>query len=111
MSSFLDPLYSSLCRETENKGLTKTQKTKFVEIIKKLDKKGFELVYALIRVYHMDTGNPGSFIIPYKGRKLQKGIKFDLQSLPDKLQQILFLFVEKHREKMKEEQKLSKQRF
>ena len=111
MSSILDPLYSGLCREIQDNSLTKTQKQKFVEIIKKLDKKGFELVYALIRVYHMNTGNPGSFIIPYKGRKLQEGIKFDLGSLPDKLQQILFLFVGRHLEKMKEEQKLTKHRF
>lgn len=111
MSSILDPLYNGLCREIQDKILTKTQKQKFVEIIKKIDKKGFELVYALIRVYHMNTGNPGSFIIPYKGRKLQKGIKFDLDSLPDKLQQILFLFVGRHLETMKEEQKLTKHRF
>jgi hypothetical protein len=64
------------------------------EKIKALSEEKQEIVYALIKVYHMEENRITiSNELPYNGKILKNRLKFDLDSLPSKLQYILKLFV------------------
>lgn len=98
------PFYDSMIKDVKNKDLTMKQKDDFISTINKIDENGYELVYALIRIYEMQhEENSGTFIIPYSGKYIEKDIQFDLEQFPFKLKQILFKFVSIHIKKMNEE--------
>lgn len=84
------PLYGSL--KTENfKELTEAQKDELFESIKGMNDDKQEKLYALIRAYHLDHDNHIQDI-PYGGKMLKTGLKFDIDFLPSKLQYILYQF-------------------
>ena len=104
MSKF--PLYDNLCKDIIKKDLSTLQKRTFIKRIEKIDKNGYELVYALIRMYQIENNEDNtSFNLPYKGTHFENGINFDLDHFPITLKQILFKFIVIHIEKMKEEKK------
>jgi hypothetical protein len=105
MSNF--PLYDQLCKEIPNKDLTIKQKRKFIEEIQNFDENGYELMYALIRVYQLlNEKNIKDFEIPYEAmvENENKTVTYNLEKLPKKLKQILFKFIEIHIIKMEEEE-------
>ncbi len=84
------PLYSSL-KKDEFKELTNEQKDDLLEFTKNMNEDQQEKVYALIRSYHLDE-DVNIQDIPYNGRLLKTGLKFDIDCLPSKLQCILHSF-------------------
>jgi hypothetical protein len=102
MSKF--PLYDSLSKNIPDIDLTSAQKKSFVKIISKIDENGNDLLYALIRMYQVETNEKNtSFTLPYNGTFIDNDINFDLDKFPNSLKQVLFKFLGVHLEKMKEE--------
>lgn len=108
MSKF--PLYDNLSKDIPNTKLNTTQKNSFIKRVEKIDKLGYELVYALIKMYQMENNEDNtSFTLPYNGKYINNEITFDLDEMPGNLQQILYKFLSAHLSKMKEESAISKQ--
>ena len=84
------PLYSSL-KKDEFKELTSEEKDKFVDMVKDMGDEENKMIYALIRAYHLDH-DINIQELPYSGKTLKSGIKFDFDNLPSKLQYMLFNF-------------------
>jgi hypothetical protein len=108
MSKF--PLYDSLSKDLIDKDLTLSQKRVFIKRITKIDNNGYDLVYALIRMYQVENNEENtSFTLPYNGIFVDTDINFDLDKFPIDLKQILFKFLGVHIGKMKEERSIEKQ--
>jgi hypothetical protein len=106
MSKF--PLYNSLSKDLQEGDLSDIQKRTFLKRIEKIDKNGYELIYALIRMYQIENKEENiNFTLPYGGENIDNNIHFDLENFPIKLKQVLFKFVSIHLEKMKEEVMMS----
>jgi hypothetical protein len=102
------PLYHDLLKNTTDEKLDDDEKSELIKKIKKLDEPGHELIYALIRSYQLEHEN--TFGHPYDSKILKLGMKFDLENIPNQCCRMLITFCDKHLEKMKEEQKLLKNR-
>ena len=85
------PLYTSL-KKDDFKELTDEQKDELVENMKNLNEDQQEKVYALVRSYHLDH-DTNIQDIPYGGKMLKGGIKFDIDCFPSQLQDILYSFI------------------
>lgn len=108
MSKF--PLYDNLSKDISNTKLNTNQKKSFIKRVEKIDKSGYELVYALIKMYQMENNEDNtSFTLPYSGKYINNEMTFDLDEIPGNLQQILYKFLSAHLSKMKEESAISKQ--
>ena len=102
MSKF--PLYDSLSKDIKTEDLSVIQKRTFIKRVNKMDTRGHELIYALIRMYQIENNEENtSFMLPYNGIYVNTDIHFDLDKIPKNLKNILFKFVSIHLEKMKEE--------
>jgi len=55
-----------------------------------------ELVYAIIRCHQLRHDTPETYLLPYGGKKLKKGIRFDFDKFPLELQHLLLTFLELH---------------
>ena len=98
------PLYEILFKETLNEDLTNKQKDEFMRLIKNIDQNGFEIVYALIRIFQLENNDDKStFKLPYGGKFDKNDMKFDFNELPNELKHILFKFIQIHSKTMKEE--------
>lgn len=84
------PLYLSLKKE-DFKELTSEEKDSLISTIKTMNDDQHEKIYALIRAYHLDHDNNIQHI-PYNGKNLKSGLKFDIDCMPSKLQHILHEF-------------------
>ena len=84
------PLYTSLKKDDFNE-LKNEQKDDLAESIKNMDEEKQNIIYALIRAYHLDHDD-NIQEIPYGGKLLKSGHKFDIDTLPSKLQSILYNF-------------------
>ena len=84
------PLYMSL-KTSEFTELTETQKDDLFELIKEMSDAKHEQIYALVRAYHLDHDIHVQDI-PYGGKQLKNGLKFDIDFLPSKLQHIIYQF-------------------
>jgi hypothetical protein len=92
------PLYSSLRRD-EFAELSSEQKDELVDMIKKMSDAEHSILFALITAYHLEHDKHIQDL-PYGGKSLKNGHKFDVDCLPSKLQFILFSFC--HYQKSKE---------
>jgi hypothetical protein len=103
MSNF--PLYDSLSKNLELVDeISIKDQDKFMKLIKNFDTNGYELIYALIRVYQLENSDDKStFKLPYGGKFLKNEMKFDFTELPPDLKKILFNFTIMHTKTMKEE--------
>jgi len=97
-------LYNVLLKQCNNYN-SEINENELKDMINALDKDGQEIVYALIKHnYVLYQNNATSF--PYNGKILKDGrIKFDLCGFPDQLIKILWIFVNKHTNKMNDEMK------
>ena len=68
--------------------------------IKGIDNDGHKMIYALIRYFQMKHFQNNGVELPYSSKKQKSGYKFDIDCLPQQLQQILFLFSKIHLKKM-----------
>ena len=102
MSNF--PLFDSLCSDITTEDLTVKEKDEFIKMIKKMDQNGFDLLYALIRVFQFEnTDDKSSFTLPFGGKFIENNdINFHLDDLPISLKQILYKFLKLHIQSMKE---------
>ncbi len=91
------PLYNSLKNRIakDTPKLTAEGKIALAQKIKNFDKHAQELVYALIKAHSLSHENIVTGL-PYKGKILKSGPKFDLEELPCELQLILCKFSELH---------------
>jgi hypothetical protein len=92
------PLYSSLRRD-DFKELENEEKDELVEMIKKMNDAEHAILFALITAYHLEHDKHIQDL-PYGGKALRSGHKFDVDCLPSKLQFILYSFC--HYQKSKE---------
>jgi hypothetical protein len=100
------PLYTSLSIDIQKKDLTIVEKKEFIKNIKKLDQNGHDLIYALIRIFYLDKeDNISGFTLPYGGKFIKNDLRYDLESLPCKLKQLINKFIFMHIKKMSEENK------
>jgi hypothetical protein len=92
------PLFDSLNNmvSSENEVLTHQVQIDISQKIKKFEKNTQELVYALIKAYQITNPDTTQNTIPFEGKKLKSGLKFDMTKFPCKLQNILSKFVELH---------------
>lgn len=84
------PLYQSIKRD-DFKELTTEEKDKFMEVLKDMSEDKHKVIYALIRAYHLEH-DINMQEIPYGGKNLKSGLKFDFDNLPSKLQFMLYNF-------------------
>jgi hypothetical protein len=104
------PLYDNLIKETKNEDLTVKEKDTFMKLIKTIDQNGYELVYALIRIYQLENDEDKStFKIPYGGKFVKSDMTFNLIDLPNHLKQVLFKFLQLHTKTMKENEMSSEE--
>lgn len=87
------PLYDLYYKSSTNKELTPEQKNTFIEKMSYIH--DFELFFLLIK-YYAQNHNEDEYPFPYNGKMLKKGLRFNLDELPNKLQQMLFNFLHAH---------------
>ena len=100
-------LYQSLFENTKNltSELTDAQLDKILEIIPKLDQKGQELLFFLIRFFHNQQTKDVSFQLPYQSKQLEENkFEFNLKVFPAQLQNMVHMFVRMHYEYIYSEQ-------
>lgn len=106
----LNPLYYSLKNDTKPLDLTPEQKEDLLFNIKKMDEKGCELFFILLKLHEIDTMPEALDGLPYECRYVSKEYRFDLEKFPDHLKQILYKFVKMHVKNMEEEVLISSER-
>lgn len=84
------PLYKSLCTD-DFKELNDLQKDELLSRIKDMNDDKHNVLYALIYAYHI-SHDTHIQELPYGGKSLKNGLKFDIDHLPSKLQSMLFQF-------------------
>lgn len=88
------------------KDLTVLQKKDFLNKIVNLDTEAHNLIFVLIKCYYMENDNGDYMTIPYNGILAKDRIDFDLLTLPNKLRQLLYKFVNLHGKKMAEDKEI-----
>jgi len=94
----MQALYDELSR-TITPSLTTDSKRKLIDNIKLLPKESVDVLYMLIRYSSLIEGD----ITVYGAKYQRKGVVFDLDSFPEKLQSIIVTFVNKNINKGKSE--------
>jgi len=84
------PLYHSINLD-DFKELSVEEKDKFMDLFKDMPEDKHKIIYALVRAYHLDN-DINVQEIPYGGKNLKSGLKFDFDNLPSKLQFMLYTF-------------------
>jgi hypothetical protein len=110
------PLFDLLTEQTQDVTLSQPDLMDFVQNVRKLDKKGFDLLFVIIRIYSIKTSvnnSPNLSDIPYSGQKMETGefnnkmdVKFDIRNFPNKLNQMLYHFTKLHLNKHEEHEEL-----
>ena len=95
------PLYDNIIKEINDyeikEDFTVEEKKILLKKIKKLDQNGFNLLYVLIKVFHINnTEDNNVSSIPYEGNIVKNNIKFDFDKLPIKLKFIIDRFIQLH---------------
>jgi hypothetical protein len=86
------PLYGSLFNSTKERDeLTKEEKDQLCERVKEMSDEQHATFYALIQAYHLDH-NQHVDKLPYGGKTLKAGTRFDVDCFPSELQKILYHF-------------------
>ena len=88
-----DGLYYTLCNNLKEKPLTKRE-TALLEKVSDLQEKEALAVTSLIKSY-VKFNEEGKMLcdIPYDGKQLDTGVKFDISNLPPKLGRIIIKFL------------------
>lgn len=100
MSSF--PLYDTLYKKIELKKqpLNEHEIAFFIDKFSCLGEYEHEYIFALIRKYQSQFHDQLNEL-PWGIKSIKKGIKIDIEKLPEKLQQLLYIFLNTHIESMK----------
>ena len=91
-------IYQSLYENTKNINtmLDETQINYVTSIIPKLDIKGHELVFFLIRMFYNQQSKDVTFQLPYNAKQEEQKVTFDLNKFPIQLQHMIHMFVRMH---------------
>ena len=104
----ISQLYNTFSNEIPSTELTPAKKEEFVKNVKKLDEKGNEIFFVLMKTHEMKTiENSG---IPYEGKLVSDEIKFDIDTIPTALQHILSRFMAMHIKSIEEDAKIDADR-
>jgi hypothetical protein len=106
MSQSTFPLFSTLEQKIEeehidlNLSLSDVQKQFICDQVKSMDDISVELVYAIIRFYHLQYESGNIMELPYQMKKQKTGsiYKIDLNDMPLKLQHFVLLFTTMYRD-------------
>ena len=108
MSGF--PLYDNLIKDTSKKDLNVPEKEDFISLLKRINKSGEELLFALITVFYtQNEDKPTLQQPPYKGNKETQpsglvNISWNFNYFPSALKQLLYKFVHMHLKQQEEEE-------
>jgi hypothetical protein len=94
-------LFNSLRENTKNitTPLDETQKIYVITTIPKLDQKGHDTLFFLIRMFHNQQSKDITFTVPYQKSVNEAGdIEFDLTNFPPSLQHMTYMFTRMHYE-------------
>lgn len=100
-------LYNSILTEEEEENISNDEndisssdKTHLCKIIKDLDDYHMELVFALIRCYHLQVDQGSIFETPYHMKKVRNSnnYRFEIENIPPPLLKILLKFINLHHE-------------
>ncbi len=86
------------------------EKTNLIKLVKKIDTDGCELIYAIVKCYQIENDKHFSSTLPYEGKTVKTGMKWDIDKLPNKLLRMIEIFLKKHVLKMNEEKVLRQTR-
>ena len=102
------PLFDSTLNLTSKNvtELSHEEKSKLALDIKNFGKNAQELIYGLIKSYDINIGESSPIGLPFNGKKLKSGPKFNLVEMPLRLQHMLLQFVKMHKESEARKQKL-----
>lgn len=93
MTSF--PLYDNIVSKIQGdlKILKNEDKKELQLMFKKCSKESHELIFALIKCFQNENNTDSNTTIPFSGKQLKSGIKFDINNFPLKLQYIISEFI------------------
>ena len=93
MTSF--PLYNNIKKkiQADIRPFSGENKKNIQKMFKKCSKESHELIFALIKCFQNDNNLDQNLNIPFSGKVLKSGIKFDINNFPLKLQHIIFEFI------------------
>lgn len=94
-------LFNSLYENTKNvtSPLDDSKKNYIIQTVPKLDTKGHEIIFFLIRMFNIQQTRDVTFVHPYDSKLLSdtdSQIEFNLERLPNHLQHMIFMFVGMH---------------
>jgi hypothetical protein len=86
--------------DTVSTELSVNDRVRLCKTIKDMDEYHMELVYAIIRCYHLQVDRRPIFEIPYNMKKVRSlQFRFEVDQFPPVLQHILLRFTEMYRDK------------
>jgi len=91
------PLYDNIKQSVDNLLLINdNHKKDIIKIIKNNPKDPHlhKNIYIIIRLYQMEQGGTNTMILPYNGKTLKSGIKFDLDKFPNLLINYLYTYIQ-----------------
>jgi len=94
-------LYQSIYENTKESKieLNEEQKQTIIQLIPKLDQRGHDLLFFLIRTYHNQQAQDITFVLPYQTTPSElsgEDVEFNLSNFPCQLQHMVFLFTKMH---------------
>jgi hypothetical protein len=94
-------LYQSIYDNTKHLSspLEDQKKINIIQLIPKLDQKGHDLLFFIIRMYHNHQSQDITFSIPYQSStniSSKEDIEFDLNVFPNHLQHMIYVFTRMH---------------
>ena len=98
-------LFSSLYENTKHSinPLDESKKRYIVTTIPQLDERGHEILFFLVRMYHIQQTRDINFNLPYQTAVSVDGISCDLENFPTQLQHMIYLFTSMHENFIKSE--------
>lgn len=98
-------LFSSLYDNTKHisASLDDQKKRYIVNTIPQLDERGHEILFFLIRMFHIQQLKEINFNLPYQTAITAEGIDCNLENFPDQLQHMIYLFTSMHENYIKSE--------
>jgi hypothetical protein len=94
-------LYQSIHDNTKQMttDLDEKQRQDVLQLIPKLDQKGHDLLFFIIRMYHNQQSQDITFKLPYQTTPSETSggdVEFDLTTFPCQLQHMVYLFTRMH---------------
>ena len=106
----MEGLYNTLDTELGdfpgNTTINIKDKEQMIMNLKKIDITGCEIIYILIKTHQKLEGLIDMNSLPYEGKTLKSGVKFDIDKIPIKLFYIINIFLDKHLKHLHEDKRI-----